>query len=162
MVVHATAPIAVLALVEAGPFALFGALVICLLIFVGLALTHGSESAYDRIGAGGMTRESDYADASATPTPESPAARAEREREIRQLLSARSERLVRSGQPALDIDAELGRLLAVEHAPSGPDAGLLAEVRQLVAARNERRVRQGMEPLDVDAEVARTLEELGP
>ncbi len=78
------------------------------------------------------------------------------------MLSARSERLVRSGQPALDVDAELARLLAGEQAPRTRDAGLLSEVRQLVLARNERRVRQGLEPLDVDAEVVRTLDELEP
>ena len=65
------------------------------------------------------------------------------------------------GEPALDIDAEVARLLAP--APSsGHDPGLTKEVRQLVVARNERRGRQGLEPLDVDAEVERTLAELDP
>jgi hypothetical protein len=120
---------------------------------------------YDRIGAGGISREGDYAGGAAAPAPDSPIAQAEREREIRQMLGARSERLVRSGQPALDVDAELARLLAGERggrASNPRDAGLVAEVRQLVLARNERRVRQGMEPLDVDGEVARTLDELEP
>jgi hypothetical protein len=79
------------------------------------------------------------------------------------MLSARSDRLVRAGQPALDVEAELARLLT--DAPGGrassDDPELLTEVRQLVQARNERRVRKGLEPLDVEAEVARTLEELG-
>ena len=72
---------------------------------------------------------------------------------------------MRNGQPALDVDAELARLLADEpggRASDQRDAGLVSEVRQLVLARNERRVRQGMEPLDVDSEVARTLDELEP
>ena len=72
------------------------------------------------------------------------------------MLSARSERRVRSGQPALDIDAEVARLLADEQGGTdfqSRDPGLVAEVRQLVVARNERRIRQGMEPLDVDSEV---------
>jgi len=137
--------------------------------FVLLAPRRG-ESAYDRIGAGGMTKESDY-DAALPPTGESAAERAEREREIRQMLAARSERLVRRGEPALDIDAELARLLAAgqggpdesgARAAKSHDSELLAEVRQLVLARSERRVRQGQAPLDVDAEVARTLEELDP
>ncbi len=88
--------------------------------------------------------------------------RGEREREIRQLLEARSERLVRGGHAPLDIDAELARL-----EPSGGaegagshDAGLTAEVRQLVLARNERRLRRGLEALDVEVEVQRTLAEL--
>ena len=88
-----------------------------------------------------------------------------RELEIRQLLNARSERLVRSGQPALDVDAELARLLAAEQGGADsdrPDPELVAEVRSLVVARNERRIRQGMEPLDVEAEVKRALEQLGP
>ena len=78
------------------------------------------------------------------------------------MLRARSERLVRAGKPALDIDGEVARLLS--QAPSGPDRdpALVAEVRQMVLARNERRVRQGAEPLDVEAEIARTLEELDP
>ena len=78
------------------------------------------------------------------------------------MLSARSERLVRKGQPALDIDAEITRLLVDEQAPATRDGALVGEVRQLVMARNERLIRQGLEPLDVDVEVARTLRELEP
>jgi hypothetical protein len=134
--------------------------------FVLLAPRRG-ESAYDRIGAGGMTKDSDY-DGEVPPVGESAAERAEREREIRQMLVARSERLVRGGQPALDVDAELARLLATsppedEGASSRErDPELLAEVRQLVLARNERRARQGEEPLDVEVEIVRTLKELDP
>jgi hypothetical protein len=120
---------------------------------------------YDRIGAGGNSRESDYRGGAPAMASDSPAAQAEREREIRQMLSARSERLVRRGESPLDVDAELERLLADEQggrASNQRDAGLVSEVRQLVLARNERRVRQGMEPLDVDSEVARTLDELEP
>ena len=75
------------------------------------------------------------------------------------MLSARSERLVRAGKPALDIDAEVARLLEPAK-PDAPEPGITDEVRQLVVARNERRVRQGLEPLAVEAEVARTLQEL--
>jgi hypothetical protein len=96
------------------------------------------------------------------PSYESPAAAAEREREIRQLLRARSERLVRNGQPPLDIDAELTRLLADEPPRGAPDDALVEEVRQLVVTRNERRIRQGLQPLDMDAEITRTLQELEP
>jgi hypothetical protein len=172
--------IVVLAYAEsAADFVVFGAVAFSVVMSFLFFSTRGSESAYDRIGAGGMTRESDYGDGAATAAGESPALRAEREREIRQMLSARSERLVRRGEPALDIDAELARLLAAS-SPEGDasstrstgeqggrasdprDPGLVAEVRQLVMARNERRARQGQEPLDVDAEVARTLDELDP
>jgi len=163
----------VLALIENGlSLAVFGAIAFSILMSLAFLFTRGgSDSAYDQIGAGGISREGDYAREGdygggvGASAPESPAAQAEREREIRQMLGARSERLVRNGQPALDVDAELARLLAGEQggrASNPHDAELLAEVRQLVIARNERRRRQGMEPLDVDAEVARTLEELQP
>jgi len=105
--------------------------------------------------------------AAPAPKPGSAAERVEREQEIRQLLSARNERLVRSGQPGLDVEGELARLLGIEQdgpsaaAGTAHDAELLAEVRQLVQARNERRIRKGLEPLDIEAEVTRTLEELG-
>jgi hypothetical protein len=77
------------------------------------------------------------------------------------MVQARSERLVRRGEPPLDIDAEVARLTAIEPT-SAPerDQGIAVEVLQLVVARNERRERQGLEPLDIEAEVARTLAEL--
>jgi hypothetical protein len=78
------------------------------------------------------------------------------------MLRARSDRLVRAGKPALDIDAEVARLLSPGEGAREHDPALVAEVRQMVIARNERRLRQGEEPLDVEAEVARTLEELAP
>ena len=143
-------------------FLLFSAVVLCLIMSLAFMGRSRSGNVYDQIGAGGIFREGDYEGGAPGAPSDLPAARAEREREIRQMLSARSERLVRSGQPALDVDAELARLLAGEQAPRTRDAGLLSEVRQLVLARNERRVRQGLEPLDVDAEVVRTLDELEP
>ncbi|MGO9249669.1 MAG: hypothetical protein ACLQQB_12655 [Solirubrobacteraceae bacterium] len=89
----------------------------------------------------------------------------ERELEIRQMLQARSERKVRRGEPALDIDAEVAKLTApaaASEASATHDQGIAEEVRQLVIARNERRARQGLEPLDVQAEIRRTLAELDP
>jgi hypothetical protein len=89
----------------------------------------------------------------------------ERELEIRQMLTARSECLVRQGHTPLDIDAELARLEQAPHGEAGEgahDAALAEEVRQLVRARNERRARQGLETLDVEDEVQRTLAELDP
>jgi hypothetical protein len=117
---------------------------------------------YDHIGQGGFSRESDHLAGAPPPAPDSPAGRAEREQEIRQMLGARSDRLVSRGQPALDIEAEVARLMAPAQQPEGHAAGLVEEVRQLVVARNERRQRQGLEPLEVDTEVARTLEEFDP
>jgi hypothetical protein len=167
--VHGLSSIALFGLIENGlSLVVFGVIAFSILISLAFLLTRGSgESAYDRIGAGGISREGDYSGGGGAPAaaPDSPAARAEQEREIRQMLGARSERLVRSGQPALDVDAETARLLGDERSgrdSAARDPELLAEVRQLVVARNARRERQGMDPLDVDAEVARTLDELEP
>ncbi len=159
---YSVLPTVAFALIENGlAFAVFGAVAFSVVMSLLFLTTRGSESAYDRIGAGGISREGDYG-GGAPPPADAQAAQAEREREIRQMLSARSERLVRNGQPPLDVDAEMARLLAGERGSNPRDAELVAEVRQLVLARNERRVRQGMEPLDVDGEVARTLDELEP
>jgi hypothetical protein len=135
-------------------------LAILFAIVVGLALlgSRTSGSLYDRIGEGGLTPESDYR----APAPAAPESSEVREEEIRQMLQARSERLVRAGEPPLDIDAELARLLDPAPGRREHDHGLLEEVRQLVVARNDRRLRQGLEPLDVEAEVTRTLAELEP
>jgi hypothetical protein len=170
--VHGLGSIAVLGLIEDGlALVIFGTVAFAILISLAYVLTRGSgESAYDRIGAGGLSSEDDYGrDAGAGGSPAARGAsstedRGEQEREIRQMLGARSERLVRSGQPALDVDAEVARLLGDQggQASDPRDPALHAEVRQLVVARNERRLRQGLEALDVDAEVARTLDELAP
>jgi hypothetical protein len=85
-----------------------------------------------------------------------------REEEIRQMIQARSDRGVARGRNALDVDAEVEKLLA--EGSGGPglgrDRALREEVRQLVVARNERRQRQGKEPLDVEREIERQLREL--
>jgi len=160
--VHNASSIAVFALAgNVFGFLVFAAITFAITLAVVFLSSHGEGSVYDQIGGGGISRDGENPSASAAMTPDSQAAAAERETEARQMLSARSERLVRKGQPALDINAELARLLATQ-TPSPRDASLVAEVRQLVVARNERRLRQGLEPLDVDAEVARTLAELEP
>jgi hypothetical protein len=143
-------------------FVVFGTVAFSLLMSVLFMVTRGTDNLYDQIGQGGLSRESDAPAGALAPGADSPAARAEQEQEVRQMLSARSERLVRNGQPALDIEAEVARLLAPAPGPGAHDPGLIEEVRQLVVARNERRARQGLEPLDVDAEVAHTLQELDP
>jgi hypothetical protein len=125
-------------------------------------------SLYQRIGEDG---ESSITKARPEPAPGSIAAAAERDIEIRQMLLARSERLVRRGEPPLDLDAEV-RLIAestVTHVGAGEpssaethshDPELVEELRQLAEARNQRRMRRGEPPLDVRAEVARALAEL--
>jgi hypothetical protein len=144
-------------------FVVFGTVAFSVVMSVLFLVTRGKDSMYDRIGEGGLSRESDHAGGGLLgPPPDSPAGRAEQEEEIRQMLGARSERLVRAGKPALDIDAEVARLLAPADGAAQRDPAIKEEVRQLVVARNERRERQGLSPLDVDAEVERTLAELEP
>jgi hypothetical protein len=133
-----------------------------LIISLLMVVTRGTDNMYDHIGAGGFSREGDAPSGALTTPVDSPAAHAEREEEIRQMLGARSERLVRRGEPPLDIEAELARLLAPAGGSREHDPGLVEEVRQLVVARNERRARQGLEPQDVEAQVAQTLAELDP
>jgi hypothetical protein len=144
---------------SAFPFVVFGAVALSLVMSIVFLFSRGSM--YDQIGQGGLAPEREPQGGAPAPAPDSPAGRAERELEIRQMLGARNQRLVGRGQPALDIDAEVARLLGPSQ-PSGHEAGLSEEVRQLVVARNERRARQGLEPLDVEAEVVRTLAELDP
>jgi hypothetical protein len=139
------------------PFVVFGAVALSVVMSVGFLISRGS--IYDEIGQGDFSRDGERGGARGAPATDTPAGRAEQELEIRQMLSARSERLVRAGQPALDIDAEVARLVGPSQ-PRAYEPGLSEEVRQLVVARNERRVRQGLQPLEVEAEVVRTLEEL--
>jgi hypothetical protein len=143
-------------------FVVFGTVAFSLVMSLLFLVSKGKDNLYDQIGQGGLTRESDYA--ASSPQPASPAAKAEREQEIRQMLRARNDRLRRRGEEPLDVEAELARLLAAETpgAPKQRDRELVEEVRQLVLARNERRERQGLDALDVDSEVERTLAELDP
>ena len=81
--------------------------------------------------------------------------------EVRQMLEAKSYRRERRGEPPLDVEAELARLLEpAAAAPVGVDPELREEVRQLVVARNERRMRKGQAPLDVEEEIERQLRDL--
>ena len=145
---------------SAFPIVVFGAVALSVVMSVVFLLSRGSM--YDQIGQGGLMGDLEPEGQASVLAGDSPAGRAERELEIRQMLSARSERLVRMGRPALDVDAEVARLLTPPQLPDQRDPGLTDEVRQLVIARNERRARQGLESLDVEAEVARTLQELRP
>lgn len=154
----------VLGIAENGvTFVVLGTVFFSLVVGVLFLVSGGNDSLYDQIGQGGLSREGDGEGGGAGPAlVDSAAARAEQEAEIRQMLGARNERLLSRGQPALDIDAELARLLADAGEVRSHDAGLEEEVRQLVVARNERRVRQGLSELDVESEVVRTLAELDP
>jgi hypothetical protein len=142
------------------PIVVFGAVGLSIVMSVVFLLSKGS--VYDQVGHGGMTLDSESPEMAGPSSISGAAGRAEQEREVRQMLSARSARMVARGEPALDLDAEVARLLAPTEAASGHDAGLEQEVRELVTAKNERRARRGLEPLDVAAEVQRTLAELNP
>jgi hypothetical protein len=120
----------------------------------------GAGNALQKIGKGDFALEQDFPQSSQGPVH---AVSAEvREEEIRQMIQARSDRGVAKGREALDVDAEVEKLLASDSggAGLGTDSALREEVRQLVVARNERRLRQGKEPLDVDEEIDRQLREL--
>lgn len=160
--VHSASPILVVALAgNAFGFLVFAAITFAIILAFVFLSSRSEGSVYDQIGSGGISREGEGPSAPGAAAPNSRAALVEQEAEVRQMLAARSERLVRKGQPALDVDAETTRLLATQ-TPVPHDAGVVAEVRQLVMARNERRLRQGLEPLDVDVEVTRKLTELEP
>jgi hypothetical protein len=141
-------------------FVVVGAVVLFVIVGVGSFLAGGS--LYDKIGEGGLSTEGPSGSSGRTGTSSSPLAQAERDMEIRQMLQARSDRQVRKGGVALDIDAEMAMLEQPEASRGKHDAGLAEEVRQLVMARNERRMRGGEEPMDVEEEVRRTLDELDP
>jgi hypothetical protein len=128
-------------------FAVVGVGVLAALI--GFAMTN---RAYAEIGKGGFFKE----DPRARPAEGSAVDLAERDDEIRQMLTARNARRAAAGREVVDIEAELARLTA----PS-IDAALREEIREHVVARNARRVRKGLEPFDVDAEVERQVRSLG-
>jgi hypothetical protein len=125
-----------------------------------IVFARGAGGALKEIGKGPLALEQDFPQSSGAPVHEVSAE--VREEEIRQMIQARSDRGVAKGREALDVDAEVEKLLASE--PSGPslagDKALREEVRQLVVARNERRQRQGKKPLDVEKEIVRQLREL--
>lgn len=136
-------------------------LVVLIALPVGaLVFALGAGNALQKIGKGQFALDQDFPQSSSGPVH---AVSAEvREEEIRQMIQARSDRGVAKGRQALDVDAEVEKLLASDS--GGPslagDSALREEVRHLVVARNERRQRQGKKPLDVDREIERQLREL--
>jgi hypothetical protein len=136
-------------------------LVVLIALPVGaIVFARGAGGALREIGKGPFALEEDFPQSSRGPTH---AVSAEvREEEIRQMIQARSDRGVAKGREALDVDAEVEKLLASEPAGGslGGDRELREEIRQLVVARNERRQRQGKKPLDVEREIERQLRDL--
>jgi hypothetical protein len=129
---------------------------------VAAVLFAGAFGILEQLGRGGMALE----ERSHRPVPvaNSPAAVAEREADIRQLVQARHDRAVARGEPPLDVQAEVDRLMALDPSTQPEseqqDAALREEVRQLVVARNERRAARGEPLLDVETEVDRQLQDL--
>jgi hypothetical protein len=125
-----------------------------------LVFAMGAGNALEKIGKGDFALEQDFQQSSHG-TIHTVSAEV-REEEIRQMIQARSDRGVRKGREALDVEGEVEKLLAADTGgPSlGDDRALREEVRQLVVARNERRQRQGKEPLDVEREIERQLRDL--
>ncbi|MDE3070827.1 MAG: hypothetical protein KGJ43_08880 [Acidobacteriota bacterium] len=70
-----------------------------------------SSELYDRIGRGGLSMDGHEAGQS-PPAGDSARRDAEVALEVRQMLAARHERIVRGGGEAPDLDAEVARLLA--------------------------------------------------
>lgn len=119
----------------------------------------GSGGIYNELGrTGGLTL--DEPDMRPEPVAGSPAAHAEAQEEVRQMLEAKSARSVARGDGPIDVDGEVDALTAAP-ATAPADPALREEIRQLVVARNERRVRRGEEPLDVAAETEREVRRLG-
>ncbi len=122
----------------------------------------GAFGLLDQLGRGGLFV--DERPARPAPVPNSPAAVAERQADIRQLVQARSDRREARGESPLDVDAEVDRLMELDPSAQPEEdqqgAALREEVRQLVIARNERRAGRGQPPLDVEAEVDRQMRDL--
>jgi hypothetical protein len=143
---------------------------------IGVMSLVSRKDPYDEIERGDLYRDRDTLSAGASTAEDShgddPAAEhAERELEIRQMIEARSARLVRNGGQPLDVEVELARLLQAdpvamrigEQNAVGEQTRERAEreleIRQMIEARSARIVRRGGQPLDVESEVARLLGE---
>jgi hypothetical protein len=116
---------------------------------------------WQSVGKGPFAIEQELPPPSRLSQPDPPVDRRLQEAEARQMIEAKSYRRQRRGEEALNVEAELRRLLD-SPAAAGPeiDEKLRVEVRQLVVARNERRMRRGEEPLDIETEIERELADL--
>lgn len=118
----------------------------------------GAGAVYREIGKGAFAIDHDLRPAGGSGSGEQ-VSQAVQEAEIRQMLEAKAYRQAERGEPVIDIDAEMKRILTPK-IDVNADPALVEEVRQLVVARNARRLRNGKEPLDVEAEIARQLGDL--
>jgi hypothetical protein len=134
--------------------------VLIVVVLVGMVVAClsyiGSGGIYSGLGRTGLSL--DEPDLRPEPVAGSPAAMAEAQEEIRQMLEAKSARSERRGDGPIDVEAEMAALTS---APTPVDPALREEIRELVVARNERRMRRGEDPMDVDAEVDAEVRRLG-
>ena len=139
---------------------IFVLIVVAALPIGAIVFAMGAGNALKEIGKGDFAMDHDMPQGPGGGA--APVSKEVREEEIRQMIEARSYRRQARGEKALDVDAEVDKLLASERGSGslGGDEGLREEVRQLVVARNERRQRQGKKPLDVEKEIDRQLQEL--
>jgi hypothetical protein len=144
------------------PLAISNGEVILIVAFAAIPLAAfafaGAGAVYKEIGKGAFAMDRDSAAPGAGDLG-ARAAQVERELEVRQMLEAKAYRQAERGEPVLDVEEEMRKLLRPKVSVNA-DPALVEEVRQLVVARNERRLRQGKEPLDVEAELTRQLADL--
>ncbi len=131
---------------------------------LALVLFADSKGMFDQLGGGPFSTDDLSPPSSASGGHSS--SREELEAETRQFVAARNYRLAARGEPALDVDSEVAKLMALDPANGSDlspevDAELREEVRTLVVARNERRKAKGEPPLDIEAEIDRQLREAG-
>src|SRR5437764_14827092 len=141
----------------------FGSILVLLVLVtlpVAAVLFAGAFGLLDELGRGGLSI--DERPHSPAPPLHTAAGRMEREEEIRQLLQARHDRQAARGEPPLDVESEVRRLMELsEPRDESSDAALREEVRQLVIARNARRAARGEAPLDIETEIDRQLRDAG-
>ena len=134
-------------------------IIVLVVLPIAAVLFAGAFGLLEELGRGGLAI--DDRPPMPAPPPASPAARIERETEIRQLVQARHDRQAARGEAPLDVESEVSRLLALDpqagSTQEGGDAALREEVRQLVIARNDRRAARGEPPLNVETEIERQL-----
>ena len=87
-------------------------IVVLVIAPVAAILFAGAFGLLDQLGRGGLYVEE--RPSRPAPVPNSPAARAEREDDIRQLVQARSDRRRARGEGELDVDAEVERLMELD------------------------------------------------
>ena len=142
------------------PLVVFGTVAVGVVMSIVFLIS--GESVYDQIGQGGMTRDSEAPPESmGAPPTESAAGRAEQEREVRQMLGARSARMV-PGDSLRSTSTQRSPSCSRPPRPTGTTRASKRRCASSWRQRTNAACAQGLEPLDVAAEVQRTLAELDP